>query len=210
MAYKFTYITIQHSGTRFLERYFIHIGFSPLTLTSKCKTCNQNHGYEKYKTEANKSGRYEYSWRHYAAPITSSFNIPEESFSCPVISTLRHPYKTAISFLSRGYDLRKCLLAWETYIKFSMHHNIIHYNIDCKKENRTAQLLNLVKQIDCYDENTEKLTDEFILDWKPVGEYNSKYKADYLLDGTLPDVFDWSRFDRAVNWYEKRIEECEY
>ena len=206
-------MTAQHSGTRFLESYFLHLGFSPRLHTQRCRQCGEAHGYEKHTGEHNNSGKFEYWWSHYTRETSNTHKFADAGKvppQYPIVSTLRHPHKTAISFLMRGYDLRRCLRMWDSYIELSTQRPIIHYNLECKKENRTPQLLNLVKQIDCYDEHTEELTDEFVLDWKPIGAYNSEYKTDYLLDGTLPDVFDWSRFDRAVNWYEKRIGECEY
>ena len=207
MAYKFTYITVQHSATRFLETYFIYLGFSPLTLTQRCKTCGNSHGYEKHMDERNASGKIEYKWNHYRS---DNIYIKPQHKTYPIVSTARHPYKTVISYLSRGYDVRDCLTMWDNFIKTSTTHNMLYYFTDCKEENRKAQLIDLIKSIDCYENDTEELTDNFVLDWKPIGVYNSDIKKEYERTGKLPDVFDWSRFDRAINWYEKRIEECKY
>ena len=212
MAYKFIYLTVQHSGTRFLENYFLHLGFSPLQFTRECSVCgiiNFDYTHE-HVPDHNKSGKVEYTWHHYTGLGNNTKDTNGTNRIMPVVSTLRHPYDTAISYISRGYDLRTCLNGWERLIRTSTKVPITYCYVDCKEENRKAQLLNVVRQIDCYDENTEERTNEFVLDWKPVGVYNSTYKTEYLLNGKLPDVFDWSRFDRAVNWFNKRMEECEY
>jgi len=125
----------------------------------------------------------------------------------PFVSTLRHPHKTAVSFLSRGYDLRECLTMWDNFIKTSMLIPITYYDIDCPIQYRKSHLLDIVRTVDCYKEEHEELTDDFVSNWFPVGSYKSEYKEEYVKNNTLPDKFDWSRFDRAVNWYNKRIEE---
>ena len=87
---------------------------------------------------------------------------------------------------------------------------MIYYNIDSKKENRKSGLLNLIHRVGCIDDETEALTNSFVANWTPIGEWNSDIKKEYELTKQLPDIFDWSRFDRAVNWYNERIKECEY
>lgn len=197
MEYKFTYITVQHSGTRFLESYFIHLGF-------------YSDGKTKRDIVHRSRGLVEYNWYHVENKASTRDWSRDSMKTYPVVSTLRHPHKTIISFLSRNFDVRECLSMWDNFIKLSTQRNMVYYNIDCAKENRKSQLLNLVNKIDCVDNETEALTDSFVDDWKPIGVWNGDIKKEYEQTGQLPTVFDWSRFDRAVNWYNKTIQQCEY
>jgi len=211
MAYKFTYFTVQHSGTRFLEKYFIHMGYSPKTRTQKCLICDESHSYDKHMPDKNMRGLHEYSWYHFDINVTprprSYENLVQYYEKYPIVSTLRHPHKTVISFLSRGYDVRNCVGMWENLIRQSLRRPIVFFDIDCAEEYRKKHLLDIVSRIDCYNDETENLTEEFVNTWKPIGVYNSDIKKEYALAGRLPKVFDWCRFDRAVNWYNKQIKE---
>lgn len=211
MPHKFTYLTVPNSGTRFLERYFIYIGLSPIRFATVCRECGETHGYEKHLSEKNMSGKYKYIWNHYSPDIPKKKSIHIHVADCnehnPVLSTLRHPHKTAISFLARGNDLEKCLNIWENFIWISSRMPMVYFDIDCAKEHRKAHLLDIIRKVDCYDSETEELTDEFVKAWKPVGVYRSDIKREHQETGKLPDVFDWSRFDRAVNWYNETIGE---
>ena len=157
--------------------------------------------------ERNASGKIEYNWKHYRG---AKDMLDPKYGLYPIVSTIRHPYKTAISYLARGYDLRGCLDMWDNFIQVSTTYKMVYYFVDCKEENRKAQLLNLIERVDCYDADTEELTDKFVLDWERIGVYNSDIKTTYKNTGKLPDVFDWTRFDRAVNWYEQEYRKCEY
>lgn len=208
MVYKFTYITVQNSGTRFLERYFLHIGLSPQTFVQAQKV-----DYSKYMNEKNLSGLYEYVWRHYSyekprdTKTYAQWEMVVDRPNYPVVSTLRHPYKTAISFLVRGHDLQRCVYMWDNFIRESiLRTRMVYFDIDCPEEYRKLHLLDTMQKVGCVDDETEQLTEEFVDNWKPVGVYRSDMKDKYLESGILPDGFNWSRLDRAVNWYERTIE----
>lgn len=210
MAYKFTYMTLQHSGTRFFESYFIRLGFSPLNFSERCGKCGQAHGYRhQHISEKNKSGEFEYRWRHYSDTLnaTKFANLQSIEPGYPVISTLRHPYKVALSFLNRGFSLNECVRVWDAFIETSTRTNIVYCDPDCKEEYRKSHLRNILLSVDCYKEEFEETIEEFANEWKPLGVWRGGHKYP---DSELPDMFDWGRFDRAVNWYNKTLLKCKY
>lgn len=209
MAYKFTCMTVQHTGTRFLENYFLSLGFSPLNFVQRCRVCDEVYDYtHEHVDEKNKSGEIEYNWMHYTATSRIKFcDVERARRGYPIVSTLRHPYKIAISFHVRGYDLSRCLGMLDNFIETSIKRHIVYYDLDCPKDKVRSNMIRLLKEIDCYTSTSEKLTDDFLSNYKPRGVYTSDMKDAYLRDGTLPDIVNWRKFDRAVNWYNKKIEE---
>ncbi|MGV7235326.1 MAG: hypothetical protein ACQ9ET_03620 [Nitrosomonadaceae bacterium] len=147
------------------------------------------------------------------APVPGrEFDIGGFDKKLPTISTLRHPHRVAVSWFTdyrTNHMIDKMILSWDQYIKLYATYKVILFDIDCPKELRSKHLISILKQANLYKPEHDDIAMEYGSEWKPVGASVGDYKSNYLKDGSLPK-YDWSRFDRAVNWYNKVINDCIY
>lgn len=223
MTYRFNYTTVPHSGTRFLNSYFWKMGFfNTRNATVHPKLTDPG------ETSAPEYWLSHWSVKQYPSETSRPLQNDRRKMGYPTVSVLQHPLRTAISWISRSstketipqklqqnhpnnHYLTSCLAAWDSLINFSASNRMVFFNINCSEDKRVDHLLDILKQIGIYEEKYTELTEKFVENrWIEFGAVNTKTKKDYINDGTLPDVFDWNRFDRAVNWYEQEIKKCAY
>jgi hypothetical protein len=125
----------------------------------------------------------------------------------PIISTLQHPHRTAVSWLSRDLDINVLLLRWNYFIEYCDTNQVILFNLNCPVEKRKNHLVSILKRADIYKDEHEEIAEVYAKKWKLIGSKNSRYKDAYVSDETLPN-WDWNKFEHAVRWYEAKAEEC--
>lgn len=193
--YKFNLLTVMHSGTRFVIEYFRVCGFyDRIGYLDKFPQPGEviPHFYLNHFSK---------SWEG-IDPYIMGGNVR----GYPTLSTLQHPHRTAVSWFTRGRDINDLISAWDQFIQYMLTRHVIFFDINCPIELREVHLLSILKQLNLYEDRHIEITKKFVKAWEPVGAKHSSYRDNYLRDGTIPQ-YDWSRFDRAEVWYNRKIKE---
>lgn len=180
--YTLCIITVPHTGTHFAEQLLDQIGL---------------HSLDKV-----------YMGKHWD-PYPSI--LPEEP---KLLITARDPYLTALRYIANGDLIEPVALAFDNCI--SNLYNVDYYLLDigCREADRLKHACDLARFLDIDpDLHMEKLV-PFVKAWKPVhtteeeaargmlAEGTEHNKAKYLESGKLPEGYDWSVLDNAVEWYK--------
>lgn len=213
MAHKFHLITIPHSGTRFLNQLFFRIGFR----NTQVSTVNIPRKSENVTPE--NSVPIEYKMNHLR---NSDKQLPEaimQRCGFPMLTSLHHPHKIALSWIRRlprdcaNNSLQELLGAYDTLIHCSTQLNVVYFDINCPIEKRMSHVVGVLKALgdDVYEHADKSELQRYVDEWSIVGATHDETKDYYEKHGTPPpDLYNWVRFDRAVNWYNKKIGECKY
>lgn len=145
-----------------------------------------------------------YHWRAYsrAFPPVSKFLI-----------TARDPYLVGLRYISNGDRIEDASLTFNECIRNL--YNLDHYIIDigCRKEDRLEHVCNMANFLNINPDPYMEKLELFVEAWKPVHtteeaalrgtiiEGSEINKMRYLESGALPQDYDWSVFDTAVEWY---------
>lgn len=145
----------------------------------------------------------DYAFSHFDSNISPVF------LESTIVTTLQHPHRVAVSWISRGKDLNNLIGAWENFITYCNANKVILFDMNCPEDKRESHLISILKQAEVYETEQDATAKAYANEWQVMGSMPSAYRDDYLKDGTLPK-YDWSRFDRAVAWYEMKVKECVY
>lgn len=215
---RFHLVTVPHSGTRFLNNLFFRLGFrniqeSTFSIIRKKENITKENSVD-----------VEYKMNHWEEKQPNRI-IHHPSFIVerprkPVLTVLRHPYEIAISWQTRktngkgtysnfGFD--KLLRLWDGMICSCSMLNTIYFDISCPKEQRMAHMVGTLKALGVYEYVDKGILTEYVKEWKPVGATEGPLKMYYKQNKIPPpNLYNWERFDRAVKWYNEKLNECKY
>jgi hypothetical protein len=119
-----------------------------------------------------------------------------------VLVTARDPYLSAIRSIKTGQENPVAFIAdaWDVCFTAMDKMNYFIFDIGCAKQDRLSHAQNAIKFISI-DLDLGQI-DDYIDDWTPENESVSEHKTKYLETGELPEGYDWSMLDSAVDWYK--------
>lgn len=181
--------TVPHSGTRFTMEYFRHLGFDAY-----------NPGFD---DPIPRDGKILFTQQH--AGILHKSDLREDVlYANKVIVTVTHPYRNFISFLGRPNKTFDMLVeCWDDMLDTLGDIDYYVFDINCCNSERFEHLYGMIRHVGLDNDSRLDLTQKFVDDWPTVAANESKFKDDYLRDGTLPAGYDYNELYRAVRWYEK-------
>jgi hypothetical protein len=171
--------TVPHSGTNFVEKFLNTLGITEsiirihVTQLDDAKIIESQHHLTQLEMLAS---------------------------SKPTIITARDPYLSAIRLLQREHRTMTLLKKrWDRFFKTipTMNYHII--DIGVKEEDRYTHLCQAADFLKV--KYSEQKVRAFADEWKPENETTSDAKTKYLETGELPEFYDWSLLDEAVEWY---------
>lgn len=119
------------------------------------------------------------------------------------IITVQHPHRCWVSFLTRGKTFDANIYCWKSLLEWLPKLDYTLFDINCPEENRKEQLFNVLRHVGKYTEENKQLTEQFVDEnWIPAHPKDSQYKRDYIREGKLPNGYDYSKLQFAVDWYE--------
>lgn len=225
MAFRFHFLTIPHSGTRFVNTLLYRIGFGNIQKSTPKIVRNPINVSDEHTRAV------EYRMNHWDIGPTidgSTFVIPDvllEHVGYPILTTLRHPYEIALSWATRKaekeytgdgpgshLDLNTLPTIYNNVIGVSAVRKIVYFDISCPEEKRMAHVVGTLKALgeDIYEQADKDELLKYVEEWRPVGETHSTIKEEYAERGAMPNTFGWTRLERAVNWYNSKLKECNY
>jgi hypothetical protein len=218
MAVKFNLTTIPHTGTRFLNQLFFRMGFSNIQVSTDHIVRRP----ENVNPEGTNPIEYlMYHWFETPTPNGKGYDIDWKHMrrGVPVVTTLRHPHEVALSWMGRdkkssliNYEMGNLLRIYDNLIGASAALSMRYVDLNCKKGKRLDHIIATIKSLgdDVYEHADKDVLTNYVNEWLPVGNTSNDLKAYYYENGHPPDVYNWKRFDRAVNWYNKKLKECMY
>lgn len=119
-----------------------------------------------------------------------------------LIITARDPYLSAIRAIKSGQENPVEWIADSWTRCFDAMGKTKHFvfDIDCTNQARLNLAKDAVKFIGI-DLELDRI-DDYIEKWEPVNESISDHKTEYLATGALPNGYNWSKLDTAVEWYK--------
>jgi len=124
--------------------------------------------------------------------------------SSKVIVAARNPYLSVFRRidLPTSRPLKYYAARWNVFLDTIPELDYVILDVGCRGEEKYNQLVDVAKHIGLYSEETIPIIKDYAKAWKPVNISDTKFKRDFLLTGELPEGYDWSVFDSAVDWYE--------
>lgn len=181
----FGLFTVPHSGTRFTMEFFSKIRLKPW---------NPSRSTEKVTFMQMHSGSTYFGQRL----------LDEQKLfrKLPTIVTVTHPYRCWVSHNARGKGYDENVDSWQHLIKYMPEHNCYLFDINCRESLREKQIYGMLDFLDLNTPDRKAETDKFIAAWPTVRPKDSEQKRSFLTDGTMPEGYDYSRLQFAVDWYE--------
>lgn len=179
---KFNFFTVMHSGTRFMIDLFTRCGyFNNPQLPVEERVLDPD-----------------YAFNHYHWDTTLIYDN-----KLPVISTLQHPTRMAVSWLIRNKSLTDLMKSFDSYIAFAREHPVIMVDLSCSVDTRYNHFIDVFRRADILEPKMLPIIKDVIEAWEPVGDISHPIKTQYLIEKTLPK-YNWNRFERYINWYERQ------
>ena len=191
---KFNVLTVPHSGSRFLMRFF--------------SFCDM-HRYSCLSPEQPQDYDFNHFWHLGIQNSDRLNNTYSYEKSLPVVCTLRHPYSVAVSWLTRGKDINDMFSCYRQFVIFAENHRVFLFDVESPQKYRETALRNVLMYCNTYEDRDEKAIKLYAERWEPVGSKGSDIKEEYMQNDTLPK-YNWARLDGLVKWYNARIQEFNY
>jgi hypothetical protein len=171
-----------HSGTRFMIDLFTRCGYF----------CNPRLPVEERVLDP------DYVINHYPPNTTLIYDN-----RLPVISTLQHPERMAVSWLTRNKSLNDLMKSIDSYIVFAQKHPVIMVDLSCSVDTRCDHFISVFRRANILEPEMLPIIKDVVEKWEPVGDISHPIKTQYLIEKTLPK-YNWNRFERYINWYERQ------
>ena len=178
---EFTILTVQHTGTTFTIRLLNRLGI-------KMPQWRQVHA-----QPTKMSARMKTIFDHYVYPENR-----------PLIVTARDPYLSSLRILKDpGISIENVADHWNTFLDIIETRSHFVVDIACRKKDRLVHLQEMLAFIDASDYDN-KIVTNYAENWVPVNSAprNRETRDHYIETGELPEQYDWSHLDRAVEWYK--------
>jgi len=124
-----------------------------------------------------------------------------------VIITARDPYLSAIRTIHNKQEnpIEVCANAWNICLSKlpEVHHFV--FDVGCQESERLKQCVDVVNFSGIVAEWHISDIERYATDWAPHNESHSEHKTRYLETGELPEGYDWSLLDEAVEWYDNLL-----
>lgn len=181
----FGLFTVPHSGTRFTMHFFSKI---------KLKPWNPSKPTEKVTFWQMHSGNTYFGKR--------TLDDQKSFKKLPTIVTVTHPHRCWVSHNARGKGYDENVDSWKHLIDYIPKHNCYVFDINCRESERRRLIYDMLDFLDLNTPDRREETDKWIAEWPTVRAKESKQKRNYLTDGSMPNGYDYSRLEFAVDWYE--------
>jgi len=187
-------MSIPHTGTEFVTEYLGFMDIMPLVFIRPAPAFIKHPS--KHVLYHKHIGTYPYA-KHYPNEQGIEEYAKE---NCKVVIPLRHPVKTAISYLNRYKDMSLCKNNWNLLINdVSSTYDIFWLDIDIAQEKRytmMSQLNNFIER-----KPTDKINfRKYINEWKPVN---------HVEQNKSPKEHNFECLNFAIEWYNNKHEELE-
>jgi hypothetical protein len=205
MASKVFVHTVPHTGTRFVGKFFLTLGYKKVEFSELRDSSEQINMY---------------CAKHFPfndiriRPQDNHDAVPSNVY---MVTPLRDPYLVAISNMhghmfskSYGMGMERLHSMYNVLISRSTRMNIVYFDLECPVEKRESHLVSVLKQLDAYDDTQLPIIKLYAEQWKPVGATNTEWKRTYLETGELPNEIRRCDLERVVNWHKKAKEKCVY
>jgi len=187
-------LSIPHTGTEFVTDYLGFMDIMPLVFirpaTAFIKHPSKHVLYHKH------IGTYPNA-KHYP----NEHGIEEYAKeNCKVVIPLRHPIKTAISYINRYTDMSLCKNNWELLINNILpNYEIFWLDIDIaqqKRYNMMSKLNEFLERKPVNDINFRK----YVAKWKPVN---------HIKHSESTEAYDFNHLNFATEWYDNKHTELD-
>lgn len=177
IEYKFTLYTVPHTGAHFTVDLLNIVGLTP----------------KDYPTM---------HWQTHAKPLPTSPKF---------LLTARDPYLVGLRYILKGNSIETLAHQWARQI--TNLYNIDHFVLDigCREADRLTHVCDALNFLDIDPDPCMVRLRPYVNAWKPLNSTEEsvggvvgaeKNKEQYLLTGKLPQEYDWSILDDAVQWYK--------
>jgi hypothetical protein len=194
MASKVFVHTVPHTGTRFVGKFFLTLGYKKVEFSELRDSSEQINMY---------------CAKHFPfndiriRPQDNHDAVPSNVY---MVTPLRDPYLVAISNMhghmfskSYGMGMERLNSMYNVLISRSTRMNIVYFDLECPVEKRESHLVSVLKQLDAYDDTQ-----------LPIIKLYTEWKRTYLETGELPNEIRRCDLERVVNWHKKAKEKCVY
>lgn len=192
---KFNVLTVRHSGSRFLMKFF-----------TRCELYRYSN-LDKRPREIE-----DYKFGHFWSTLSQADHLNTTysyAHGLPIVCTLRNPHDVAISWFTRKMNLNDMVAMYRQFIMFAENHNVLLFDVACPMRHRESKLKEVLEYCGVYDPKHDTAIEIFAEKWRVVGSIQSDIKQNYELSNALPK-YDWKRFDGMVKWYDRKIAEFNY
>jgi len=181
--------TVPHTGTHFIAEFLTVLGM-------------KSHVNNTSLVPANKFCRI-HSYRTTIKDVPGGYY--SKLLNSKVIVAARIPYMTVFRRIAQENSIHTVdthAERWNCFLDVLPELDHVVLDITCREEEKYIQLVNIAKHVNQYSPDKEQLIQAYADAWKPQNVSDTVYKKEFLETGALPEGHNWSRFDRAVEWYK--------